>query len=341
MPVVVDFEHHIGASGRPRDHAVAAIAARQHGVIAWRQLVELGFGRGAIRHRLATGRLHRVHLGVYAVGHPHIAGHGRWMAAVLACGDGALLSHRSAAALWGFASAAGSRVHVAATGRSRRGQPGIALHQVRRLHPDDRAVRDAIPVTAVARTLLDLAEVVGPRQLQRAFEEAERLRLLDVRAISWLLERSPGRHGLRSLGALLSHHCGPLPETRSELERSFVNLCGDAGLPLPSVNVKVADLEVDAVWPDRRLVVELDGYAFHRTRAAFERDRARDAELQLAGYRVLRVTARRLVDEPTAVAETIRLLLATPVRVGDRGGADPGSGSSSLRQVASTKWRSR
>src|SRR5207253_1834821 len=115
----------------------------------------------------------RIHLGVYAVGHPHLSGRGRWMAAVLACGDGALLSHRSAAAVWGFAPAAASRIDVTAGGRSRHGQPGISLHRVRSLHPDDHAVRDHIPVTTVARTLLDVSEVMSPRQLERAFEEVD------------------------------------------------------------------------------------------------------------------------------------------------------------------------
>src|SRR5207302_645130 len=267
----------------------------QHGVVAHRQLVELGLGRKAIQYRLAAGRLHRLHLGVYAVGHPRVTGPGRWMAAVLACGDGALLSHRSAGALWGIGSGAGSRVDVTAIGRSRRGHPGITLHQVRGLHPDDRARRDGVPVTSLARTILDLAEVLNRSQLARAFEEAERLQLLDVRAIRRLCERSAGRRGLGPLGNLLSNHMRPLPETRSELERLFVDLCRAAALPPPALNVSVAGFEVDAVWQDRGLVVELDGFAFHRTRAAFERDRARDATLQLAGYRVLRLTARRLV----------------------------------------------
>jgi predicted transcriptional regulator of viral defense system len=285
------------------------IAAQQHGVIARRQLVELGLGRGAIRHRLAAGRLHRIHPGTYAVGHPHVTDRGRWMAAVLAFGDDALLSHRSAAAVWGFGSGAGSRIDVTALGRSRHGLPGVVLHQVRRLDPRDRAVRDRLPVTSVARTLLDLAEVVQARQLERSFEEAERLHLLDLAAILRLRDRSPGRRGLRALDALLSDHRTPPPETRSELEQRFVEFCREVGLPSPANNVSLAGFEVDAFWPGTRLVVELDGYAFHRTRGAFERDRARDTALQVAGYRILRVTSRRLVEEPVAVADAIRSLL--------------------------------
>lgn len=184
------------------------------------------------------------------------------------------------------------------------------MHQVRRLHPADRILRDGIPVTSVARTLLDLAEVVPFRQLERAFEEAERLRVLDLPAIDQLCARSRGRRGLRPLGCLIAAAQPSVPATRSELERRFLCLCREAGLPTPSVNVLVAGLEVDAVWQSQRLVVELDGHAFHRSRAAFERDRIRDAALQLAGYRVLRLTYRRLEAEPGVLAETVRSLLA-------------------------------
>jgi hypothetical protein len=291
---------------------VAEIAERQHGVVARRQLFALGFGRGAIDHRIAAGRLRPLFLGVYAVGHSLLTVRGRWMAAVLACGEGALLSHASAGALWGFATTARSRIDVTAVGRSRSGQTGIALHQVRRLHAQDRAAVDGIPITSVARTLLDLAEVVSRRRLERAFEDADRRDLLDLTAVLGLLERSPGRRGHKPLGALLSERYRPLTGTRSGLERQFLRLRREVGLPPPLVNSQVAGYEVDMAWPDRRLVVELDSYAFHHTRAAFERDRARDAALQLQGYRVLRVTDRQLDDEPEAIVRTIRALLSAP-----------------------------
>jgi len=234
------------------------------------------------------------------------------MAAVLACGPDALLSHRSAAALWGLQSSAASRIDVTAPGRRGRGRPGIVLHRVGSLHGSDRARRDGIPVTAVARTLLDLAELVSPNQLGRAFEEAERLRLLDLQSLQAVRDRSPGRRGLRALGGLLVEGREPL-EARSELERRFVELCREANLPLPALNTAVVGHEVDALWPRQRLIVELDGYAFHRTRAAFERDRARDLDLQLAGYRVLRITSVRLDRERAAVATAVRSLLATQI----------------------------
>jgi hypothetical protein len=179
------------------------------------------------------------------------------------------------------------------------------------MHPHDLAVRDGIPVTSVARTLLDLAEIMDRRGLERMFEEAERTRLLDLRAVEQACARGHGRRGLKPI---LSHlrTLGPAPETRSELERRFVALCRELALPLPEVNALVAGFEVDAVWNDRGLVVELDGYEYHGTRLAFERDRARDAALQVAGYRVVRVTYRRLAEEPEKVAETVRGLLAQP-----------------------------
>jgi very-short-patch-repair endonuclease len=179
---------------------------------------------------------------------------------------------------------------------------------VSRLDEDDRGAREGIPVTSVARTLLDLAAILPLDGLRRAFEQAERMRLLDVRALYAARGRSPRRHGLRALNLLLAEGREPW-ETRSELERQFVEVCREANLPMPTLNALVAGYEVDAVWMCRRLVVELDGYAFHRTRAAFERDRARDGDLQLAGYRVMRITARRLERDQGEVVAALRVLL--------------------------------
>ena len=229
------------------------------------------------------------------------------MAAVLACGTDALLSHGSAAALWDLLPVAAKRIDVTAPG-NRRLRRDISVHRTGQLHRDDRTQRDGIPVTTVARTLLDLAEVVRPRQLERAVDQAERLELFDLRAIEALRERSHGRHGLAALEAVLSEYGGPAP-TRSELERRFVNLCRKANLPPPAINSFIAGFEVDAAWHDERVAVELDSYGFHRTRQAFERDRARDGVLQLEGYRVLRLTHRRLEKEEAEVVSTLRSLL--------------------------------
>jgi predicted transcriptional regulator of viral defense system len=295
---------------RAGDHQIAALAARQHGVVARFQLTALGLDVGAIKYRLAHGRLHRLHAGVYAVGHARVTAHGRWMAAMLACGPGAVLSHHSAAALWELLPRSDTGPRAEATAPThRRGRRGLVIHFARRLDRRDRTTRHGIPVTTVPRTLLDLAEVLPPRELERAFEEAQRLRLLDAREIARLRRRSHGRHGLRPLARLLAEQRPGVAATRSELERRFLALCQEAGLPPPAVNVRLAGFEVDMLWQRQRLVVELDGHAFHHSRSAFERDRIRDAALQLAGYRVVRITHRRLEGAPRATAATISALL--------------------------------
>jgi hypothetical protein len=228
------------------------------------------------------------------------------MAAVLAFGPIAVLSHRSAAVLWDLLRP-GSYLPEVTTARRCQGRPGIRLHRSL-LDTADLAIKEEIPVTSVARTLLDLAEVVPQRVLARAVEEAERLELFDRRAIDRLIVRSRGRHGLRALKAVLREYRPP-PFTRSRVERRFIELCEQAGLPRPAANLWIGEHEVDMSWPDSRLVVELDAHLTHGTQAAFERDRRRDAALQLAGYRVLRVTDRRLHEEPDDVMRTVGALL--------------------------------
>ncbi|MGZ8665524.1 MAG: DUF559 domain-containing protein [Solirubrobacterales bacterium] len=307
------------AEGISRQAALASLVACQHGVVSRVQLLDLGFGDGAISHRIASGALIRVHASVFAVGHAQLHQRGWWMAAVLAGGTGALLSHRSAAALWGLVTPPGRTEDVTVVRGSRRGpaavlakrRPGarIAFHQPRSFDPRDRSSCDRIPVTAVPRTLLDLAEAIDRASLRRALEEAERLRLLDPTAVCSLLDRSRGRHGLRPLRSLLTS-LEPVAITRSGLEDAFLDLCRRAGLPLPDVNASIAGHEVDAVWRAHGLVVELDGYEYHRTAAAFERDRIRDAQLQVAGYDVLRFTYRRVAKQPREVVATIKALIS-------------------------------
>ena len=304
MADVADVEPHIRASAQPRERAIAALATRQHGVVAQRQLRQLGLGPRAIQYRLHVGRLHPIHRGVYAVGHPVLRPEGWALAAVLACGPGAVLSHRSAAERWGLLASARTAVDVTAPARGRRSRPRITVHGVRRLHPTDCTVNDGIPTTTVARTLLDLAEVVPPRRLRYAVEQAERMGVFNGRGIAEVCARSAGRRGLKPLRSLLSDGCIE-SNTRSDLERRFLDLCETSGVPRPRVNVLVGGFEVDALWADRNLIVELDGYAHHGTRSAFERDRARDAELQLGGYRVLRFTYRQLDRQPLAIVETL------------------------------------
>jgi hypothetical protein len=307
---------------QPLDLAIAKLASQQHGVVSHAQLVELGCNRGSLDTRVAGGRLHRLHTGVYSVGHSVLPRWGPFIAAVLACGPGALLSHVSAATLWGLLQNSSSRVHVSAPGRGKHRRAGIKLHLPRSIHPEDRAVREGIPVTSIARTLLDLAAVLPYPRLLRAVEEAERLRLFDLGAVERLLARSRGRKGGRALRSAIAESVHDVHWTRSELERRFLGLCRSAGLPQPAVNYWLEGLEVDAVWLEQKLAVELDGWATHHGRGAFERDRKRDAKLQLAGYRVMRVTQRRIERDAEELAGELRTLLgltAPRARAGSRG----------------------
>jgi very-short-patch-repair endonuclease len=302
MPTEVDFDRHMGDQPQ-HDAQVAEIASRQHGMVAHRQLTAIGLRKDAIHHRVQAGRLHRLHRGVYAVGHRQMSVRGRWMAATLAWGPGALLSHRDGAALWQILPSSRRLIDVTVpTPRGKR--PGILLHHARDL---DRSVVDRIPVTTVARTLVDIAGVVRFDQLQRAIEAAARRDLLDLRDLERLM--TPGRRGVPALRAALRDYYDP-GFTRSEFERRFARLCRDADLPPPFMNMWIDDQEVDAVWEAERVAVQLDSYEFHRTRAAFERDRRRQAALQLRNYRVLPVTYRWLKDDPDQVVTAVRSLLA-------------------------------
>ena len=292
-----------------RERELSRLATRQRGVVARRQLLALGFGEEAIKLRLGAERLHAQHRGVFAVGHAWMGQQGRWRAAVLAYGDGALLSHRSAAALWGLARQRSGVIDVtAAIGRQgvcRR--PGVFIHRGR-LHPADKAERGGIPVTTVARTLFDLAEFVSFKQLGSAWEEADRLKLLQLREVEQVCERGYGRRALKPIRRLLAAARAPIV-TRSPLEDVFAVFCRTHKLPTPAFNVEVLGYEVDALWPAERLAAELDSWEFHQHRAAFERDRTRDAALQAAGYRTIRITDRRLKSEAATVANQLRALL--------------------------------
>jgi very-short-patch-repair endonuclease len=288
---------------------VVDLAEAQHGVVTRKQLLDLQMGREAIQRQLQAGRLHRVHAGVYSLGHRLLTVQGRWMAAVLASGEGGALSHRSAAAHWGIAPIPAGSIDVLVPRRTRSGRKGINVHRVRTLDPRDRTVRDGIRVTTVGRTLFDFAEVVNPRQLRNAFEEAERRRLLDVRAIERLCESGTGRSGLRPLRALIADRTAP-PDTKPGLEREFCDFCDEYEVRRPAFNVAIGPYVVDALWVKERLIVELDSRAFHDYTAAFERDRARDINLQVWGYRVLRVTAKHRREAPAELAAAILALLA-------------------------------
>jgi very-short-patch-repair endonuclease len=288
---------------------LAALARTQHGVVATWQLHALGISNEAARARTRTGRLHRIHRGVYAVGHRDLSRHGRWMAAVLAHGPDAVLSHWDAAALWSLRPTARGAVHVTVPASGRRASAAIQVHNVRGLDSRDLTRLNGIPVTSVDRTLLDLAELASPQELRLALEAADRRELLDGREVDAVIARNPGRHGIARLRAALQTLQGPPPWTQSELERHFLAFVRDAGLPEPQCNVVIGGELVDMVWPQARLVVELDGYGSHAGRAQFETDRRRDTRLLLAGYRVVRITQRRLQQEPDRVRAELEALI--------------------------------
>jgi very-short-patch-repair endonuclease len=285
------------------ERAIGALAERQHGVVSRAQLSELGLGAGAIDHRVRLGRLHPVHRGVYRIG--LLTRPGRWMAAVLACGPGAVLSHLAAAALWGIRQS--GRIEVT-TPASHRGPKGVIVHRSP-LRDDERTTHRGIPTTTVPRTLLDLSAVVRRDDLRSALRQAEQLRLTDPLSLSDLVERYPRRPGLAAIRALLKEATIGARVIRSELEERFQSFLLNAGLPLPQTNQLVEGFEVDCVWPDQRLIVELDGRAVHDTFHAFEQDRVRDRVLAAAGWHVIRVTWRQLHEEPQLVEADLRRLL--------------------------------
>lgn len=228
------------------------------------------------------------------------------MAAVLASGPGAVLSHETAAALWGIRPSASARVSLT-TPRKLHPHPKLIRHRAL-LPQDEMTERDGIPVTTVPRTLIDLASVLQPQALARAFEQADILRLLDTKPIAVLLDRHPRRKGTARLRPLLNAAVG-VPHTRLELERSFGAFLEAYALPCPRINTIIETYEVDFAWPKHHVIAELDGFETHGTRAAFERDRARDRHLQARGWRVIRITWRHLHDEPGALARELRALL--------------------------------
>ncbi|MDQ2670423.1 MAG: type IV toxin-antitoxin system AbiEi family antitoxin domain-containing protein [Gemmatimonadota bacterium] len=287
---------------------MAALAERQHGVVARRQLLDLGLDRSAIDRRLSRGLLIPLHRGVFAVGHAQLRIEGRWMAAVLAVGEGAVLSHRDAAALHGMRTAPESRKVSVTTSKDARGTSALWVYARRTLTDDDRAEIKGIPVTSPARTLVDLAPMLTAAQLQSTLGEADRRGLLDTRAVHEALRRTRGRHGQghqRLLAALDAHERHGAALLRSELEERFLDLVMNAGLPRPLLNAPAAGFEVDALWPDARLAVELDGWANHKERQAAARDRDKTNKLQAAGYRVYRFLHGDLVHRPADVAAAI------------------------------------
>jgi very-short-patch-repair endonuclease len=296
---------------------VAALAGDQHGVVSRAQLLGLGLTRTAVTHRLAQKRLHRVHLGVYSVGHTVLSTQGRRWAAVLACGDGAVASHATAAAAWDLRAESGLARHVTVLpGNGSRSRPGISVHRTR-LAASDVTRCDGLLLTTVARSLVDLGDVARAEQVRRAFVRAEQLRLLDVEEIDAALERAGRRRGPAILRGLLRAYDPRWQTTRSGLELRMLDIVRDHGLPQPEVNAWVAGRwEADLLWARERLILEVDGAGIHGTPSARARDAVRDSALRRLGFRVMHVTEAELASR-SAVARRVGRAL-TP---GARGGS--------------------
>jgi very-short-patch-repair endonuclease len=280
------------------------LAGQQHGVVARRQLLALGFNAREIEHRVARGRLHPVMRGIYAVGSPRLTRKGRWMAAVLACGEGAVLSHRSAAALWGIGAERPGVIDVSVCRRTRLRRPGIHVRSRPGLGQGDIAYRDGIPVTGIVQTLIDIAAELSRTAVERAVNDADKLDLIDPEALRSALDGYDGETGSRPLRALLDARTFRLSD--SDLEIAFRPIAAETGLPAPVTKQMVNGFEVDFFWPDLGLVVETDGLRYHRTPAAQARDALRNRTHTLAGMTPLRFTHYEVRYEASKVAQALR-----------------------------------
>lgn len=293
------------------ERSLAESAREQHGVLTASQLDALGLGPRGAQHRVANGRLIRVHHGIYAIGQPTVEG--RWMAAVMACGAGAVLSHRSAAALWNI-SEDPAAVEVTVPSRSGRARPGIAIHRAEALDAPDVTVQLGIPCTTLPRTLIDLAAVGDRRTLERAIDRAEAVRSFDLDALYAALNRHRGRRGTYTLATILAEYSEPTM-TASAAEERLLALLDSAGIPRPRTNAWIAldggaGYSPDFLWDAARLIVEVDGRTYHARRSAFTHDRQRDRALALAGYETRRYAASELRSDPARVVAEIRAFLS-------------------------------
>jgi hypothetical protein len=280
------------------------MAHRQHGIVTRKDLLAIGFTAEAIDHRILKGRLHPVARGIYAVGWPDLTAERRWMAAVLACGEGAALSHRSAAALWDIGRERGAMVDVSVRRRYECRRPGIRARGRPSLPAQDIVMQRQIPVTCPARTLLDLATELDDPALERAVNEADKRDLIDPDALRDSLEDFAGEPGVRALRTLLDRHTFRLSD--SKLELLFRPIAAAAGLPPPLTKAAVNGFEVDFFWPGLGLVVETDGLRYHRTPSAQARDHLRDQTHTAAGFTPLRFTHRQVKYEPQYVRSTLK-----------------------------------
>lgn len=295
-------------SGQSASGKAWALVERQHGVVTRDQLCALGYGSEAIRHRLATGRLYRVLPGVFAAGRPSLTQQGKWMAAVLACGPAAVLSHHSAGALWRLVSMAEALIEVSVPRNVRRRPAGITVHRRFNLTSEDVAVRIGIPVTSPVCTLIDLAPCLARDELEAAVNAADRLDLVDPDSLRAALDRAPRRAGVRIMRRLLDGLTFTL--TDSALERRFLALVRRAGLPPPLTREVVNGYRVDFYWPELGLVVETDGLRYHRTPAQQARDRRRDQDHTAAGLTHLRFTHAQVMYQPSQGVATLSAVAA-------------------------------
>ena len=294
--------------GQPPAASIADLARRQHGVVARSQLLDAGITTDQLKGLLRRCHLHPLHRGVYAVGHAYLTQEGRWLAAVLACGPGAVLSHGPAGQLLGIVSRRERfALHVSVPVRGRRGPAGIVIHSPRCLPRRDITVRNRIAATTATRTVWDLATVFTALQTRRAFEQAEKLHLLQRPRLAQLLEASPSRKGAGTIRKLLAERALPLAETRSWLEELLMTICRDHALPVPAVNVPLLGYEVDFLWPAAKFVVEADG-GDHLNRAQRDEDNRRDIALGRAGHLVRRYSSGAMADEGAVAAEVLEIL---------------------------------
>jgi len=291
------------------ERRIHGLAATQHGEITRSQLLALGLGSGAIKHRMATGRLTASRRGVYSVGVPSATRERRWMAAVMACGPGAVLSHLSAATLWALRAVDPVTIDVTVPRRNVRSHAGIRVHRPCRLDSMDATHCRGIPVTSVSRTLIDLAAMLATRSVERALDEAEFLKLLDEGALGEALERNHGRPGAKRLRRVLRRHEPGSTRTRTPLEEAFYVLVAGTTLPQPEVNATVGPLTVDFLWREHGLVVETDGGASHDRAAQREEDSRRDAVVAAAGYETRRFTWHQVHRRPAEVMAVLEARL--------------------------------
>ena len=291
---------------REATRLIRGLAERQHGVVARWQLLELGIGRRLSQDRVEAGILIPVFQGVFALGYGRIGREGRWLAAVLASGPAAVLSHGSAMALWGLRGTRGPVEVLRRSGGVHRPRAGIRLHQTRRLPGDHVAEVQGIPVTTIERTLLDMAGRLDRKQLERALVAADRSSSVRWPALQSLVSQGRGRKGIGRLRRVAMEVDPRAVDARSTLEVDFLAICRDYDLPLPQVNVLVDGHLVDFLWPGQRLVVETDSYKYHRDRPTFESDHERTVALTAAGYEVHRATDKMLAWNPDPFLSLVR-----------------------------------